>query len=61
METFTVNKQQADKEGRNLIFYISISDFEYILINLCNKTRWTVLIYVDPVYQANIDSLPDTV
>ena len=32
--TFTVKKQQTDKEGRILILDVSINDSEYILINL---------------------------
>ena len=34
--TFTVKKQQTDKEGRILILDVSINDSEYILINLYN-------------------------
>ena len=34
--TFTVKKQQTDKEGRILILPVSINDSEYILINLYN-------------------------
>ena len=33
-KTFTVKKQQTDKEGRILILDVSINDSEYILINL---------------------------
>ena len=35
-ETFFVNKQETDKEGRILILDVSVSDSEYILINLYN-------------------------
>ena len=35
-ETFFVNKQETDKEGRILILDVSINDSEYILINLYN-------------------------
>ena len=35
-ETFTVKKQQTDKEGCILIPDVSINDSEYILINLYN-------------------------
>ena len=34
--TFTVKKQQTDKEGPILILDVSINDSEYILINLYN-------------------------
>ena len=34
--TFTVKRQQTDKEGRILILDVSINDSEYILINLYN-------------------------
>ena len=34
--TFTVKKQQTDKEGRILILDVSINDSEYFLINFCN-------------------------
>ena len=34
--TFTIKKQQTDKEGRVLILNVSINDSEYILINLYN-------------------------
>ena len=34
--TFTVKKQETDKEGRILIIDVSINDSEYILINLFN-------------------------
>ena len=33
-ETFTVKKQETDKEGYILILDVSVNDFEYILINL---------------------------
>ena len=36
-ETFLVNKQQTDKEGRMLIRDVAINDSEYILINLYNS------------------------
>ena len=35
-ETFFVNKQEIDKEGRILILNVAINDSEYILINLYN-------------------------
>ena len=35
-ETFLVNKQETDKEGRILILDVSINDSEFILINLYN-------------------------
>ena len=35
-ETFFVNKLETNKEGRILIFDVSINDFEYTLINLYN-------------------------
>ena len=35
-ETFFVNKQETDKEGRILILDVSINDSKYILINLYN-------------------------
>ena len=34
--TFTIKKQQTDKEGRILILNVSINDSEYFLINFCN-------------------------
>ena len=34
--TFTIKKQQTDKEGRILILDVSTNDSEYILINLYN-------------------------
>ena len=34
--TFTIKKQQTDKEGHILILDVSINDSEYILINLYN-------------------------
>ena len=35
-ETFNVEKQETDKEGRILILDVSVNDSEYILINLYN-------------------------
>ena len=35
-ETFTVQKQETDKEGCILVVHVSINVFEYILINLCD-------------------------
>ena len=35
-ERFTVKKQQTDHRGRILILDVSISDSQYVLINLCN-------------------------
>ena len=35
-KTFTVKKQETDKEGRILILDVSVNDSEYILINLYN-------------------------
>ena len=32
-ETFNVKKQEIDKEGRILIFDVSVNDSEYVLIN----------------------------
>ena len=38
-EKFTVKKQQADHSARILTLNVSISDSEYILINLNNANR----------------------
>ena len=44
--TFTIKKQQTDKEGRVLILNVSINDSEYILINLYNANTENEQIHV---------------